>query len=403
MNPKDSLIKLRVNWLQHISHSMELDAAVRTNFEKELGEFFSLLIAAIANDDPTSLDPILTTWVSSPTQTDLEQETKNVSRLLGIMLAKTNEIAQEKLSDKESLKLLTVIIPIFTYALDKAARLEMDNRVSFVSNELYDVQQKLEQLDKTKSNFISVAAHELKTPLTLIEGYTAMIRELLEKSEEAQLENLMIGMDKGVDRLQEIINDMIDVSVIDNNLLSLNIQYITLNHVLKMLRTDLEKSFKARKQKLEINEFQGIETWLYADPERLFQAIRNVLVNAIKYTPDNGKISMDGRLLPGFIEITVKDNGIGIAIEHQSILFEKFAQFSELNLHSSGKTKFKGGGPGLGLPIARGIIEAHGGTIWVESQGRDEETNPGSIFHILLPIRTEAADPKVDKLFHINN
>lgn len=403
MNPKDSLIKLRVNWLQHISHSMELDAAVRTNFEKELGEFFSLLIAAIANDDPTSLDPILTTWVSSPTQTDLEQETKNVSRLLGIMLAKTNEIAQEKLSDKESLKLLTVIIPIFTYALDKAARLEMDNRVSFVSNELYDVQQKLEQLDKTKSNFISVAAHELKTPLTLIEGYTAMIRELLEKSEEAQLENLMIGMDKGVDRLQEIINDMIDVSVIDNNLLSLNIQYITLNHVLKMLRTDLEKSFKARKQKLEINEFQGIETWLYADPERLFQAIRNVLVNAIKYTPDNGKISMDGRLLPGFIEITVKDNGIGIAIEHQSILFEKFAQFSELKLHSSGKTKFKGGGPGLGLPIARGIIEAHGGTIWVESQGRDEETNPGSIFHILLPIRTEAADPKVDKLFHINN
>ena len=240
----------------------------------------------------------------------------------------------------------------------------MENRVCFVSDQLNDFQQQLEQLDKTKSNFISVAAHALKTPLPLIEGYTAMIRELLEKSEEAQLENLMIGMDKGVDRLKELINVMIDVSVIDNNLLSLNIQYITLNHVLKMLRTDLEKSFKARKQKLEINEFQGIETWLYADPERLFQAIRNVLVNAIKYTPDNGKISMDGRLLPGFIEITVKDNGIGIAIEHQSILFEKFAQFSELNLHFSGKTKFKGCGPGLGLTIELGIIEAHGGTIW---------------------------------------
>jgi hypothetical protein len=70
-----------------------------------------------------------------------------------------------------------------------------------------------------------------------------------------------------------------------------------------------------------------------------------------------------------------------------------------VGLHSSGKTKFKGGGPGLGLPIARGILEAHGGAIWVESEGHDEKTNPGSTFHILIPARTESPDPKMAKLF----
>ena len=108
---------------------------------------------------------------------------------------------------------------------------------------------------------------------------------------------------------------------------------------------------------------------------------------------------MDGRTLPGFIEITIADTGIGISSENQAVIFEKFGQLGRVNLHSSGKTKFKGGGPGLGLPITRGIIEAHGGTIWVESSGCDEEKCPGSIFHILIPSRTESTDPKVAKLF----
>jgi signal transduction histidine kinase len=108
---------------------------------------------------------------------------------------------------------------------------------------------------------------------------------------------------------------------------------------------------------------------------------------------------VDGRLLPGFIEITITDTGIGISLEDQAVIFEKFRQLGKASLHSSGKTKFKGGGPGLGLPITRGIIEAHGGTIWVESQGYDEKACPGSTFHILLPDRSEATDPKVAKLF----
>lgn len=138
---------------------------------------------------------------------------------------------------------------------------------------------------------------------------------------------------------------------------------------------------------------------IYGDSERLYQALNNVITNAIKYTPDRGQITIDGRLLPGFIEITVKDTGIGISAEDQALIFEKFGQLGKEDLHSSGKIKFKGGGPGLGLSITRGVIEAHGGTIWVESPGYDEVKLPGSTFHILLPTRTEPTNPVMLKFF----
>ena len=399
MSAQDFLAKIKSAWLHRVAHTMARGADVRANFETELEQFFSLMERAVATGDPAWLDSILIKWAAAPTQTDLEHGKNHVSLLLSQMIVVTNDVAQENLSEKEALSLLTTLIPIYTHWLDKAARLEMETRVAYISKELVSVQQQLEQLDRTKSNFISVAAHELKTPLTLIEGYTSMMRDMIDESGQTQFDGFLAGMNKGVNRLHEIIDDMIDISVIDNNLLSLNFQQSTLLHLLNLLKSDLSIILSERKQSLTIKNFSGSETWIYVDTERLYKALRNVLTNAIKYTPDKGKITIDGRTLPGFIEITIKDTGIGVAPEHQTAIFEKFAQFGHPNLHSSGKTKFKGGGPGLGLPIARGIIEAHGGTIWVESEGYDEKKFPGSTFHILLPIRTEASDPKVEKLF----
>ncbi|MBN1449940.1 MAG: hypothetical protein JW963_02915 [Anaerolineales bacterium] len=399
MSAQDLLAKIRPAWLHRVAHSMARGADVRVNFEKELEQFFSLLEQAVVTGDPAWLDSILLEWASSPTQSDLEQGKNNVTLLLNKMIAVTNEVARETLTEAQALDLVTELIPIYTHLLDKAARFEIETRIAYISKELVSVQQQLERLDRTKSNFISVAAHELKTPLTLIEGYTTMMRDMIEQSGQSQFDGLLVGMNKGVSRLREIIDDMIDVSLIDNNLLSLNFQKVTLMHILNLLKGELAASVMERKQKLEIKKFAGSDTWLYVDSERLYQALRNVLFNAIKYTPDKGKISVDGRILPGFIEVIVRDTGIGIAAEYQTAIFEKFSQVGRPNLHSSGKTKFKGGGPGLGLPIARGIIEAHGGTIWVESAGYDEKKCPGSTFHILIPIRTESGDPKIAKLF----
>jgi len=399
MSSQDLLLKIRQAWIHRVAQSMARGESVRADFKKELEQFFTSMEQAFATGDPAWLDAVIKDWTSALTETELEQGKNNVTLLIKKMIIVTNEVTREILTKSEALDLLTELIPIYTHLMDKAARLELETRIAYISKELGTVQQQLEQLDRTKSNFISVAAHELKTPLTLIDGYTTMMRDMLDKSGQKQFDSLLVGMNKGVYRLREIIDDMIDVSLIDNNLLSLNFQKTTMMHLINLLKVDLDTSIMERKQNLSIKNFSGSNTWLYVDSERLYQALRNVLVNAIKYTPDEGKIIINGRALPGFIEITVKDSGIGVAPEHQTVIFEKFAQFGRPNLHSSGKIKFKGGGPGLGLPIARGIIEAHGGTIWVESPGYDEEKCPGATFHILIPIRTEESDSKLTKLF----
>ncbi len=399
MKASELLPQIRTAWLQRVSTSMARGMGARQPFGQQLERFYDCLGQAVTSGNPAWIDSVLLEWTGSPTLSDLQQQKNNVSELLNKIISITNDVAIENLAEQDALDLLTTITPFYTYALEKTARLEMEARVNYISNELIEMQQKLERLDKTKSNFISVAAHELKTPLTLIEGYTAMMRDSMSKDDDPQIDTLLTGVNTGIQRLRTIIDDMIDVSVIDNNLLSLNMQPIWLSHLFHLLQRDLENVIQERHLNLDVKLFDGSELWIYADSERLYQAFYNVLTNAVKYTPDHGTITIDGRMLPGFIEVTVTDTGIGISPENQPIIFEKFAQVGRTNLHSSGKTKFKGGGPGLGLPITRGIIEAHGGTIWVESDGYDEEKCPGSKFHILIPARTEPTDPKIAKLF----
>ncbi len=398
MKAQELLAEIRSQLLQRVSHSLARGTDAREQFSQQLQQFFASLEQAMASGNPAWLDDILLEWTSAPTLTDLQQKRNNVTELLNKIISITNDVARENLPEEAALDLLTTVTPIYTYALEKIARLEVEARVEYVSGELTKVQQKLERLDQSKSSFISIAAHELKTPLTLIEGYASMLRDIVAREADPQADILLSGINIGIGRLRQIIDDLIDVSKIDNDLLSLNMQPLTVGRLLHLLRSLLEPVIMERRLSLDIREFPGSELWIYGDSERLHQAFRNLLENGIKYTPDNGSITVDGRTLPGFIEITVTDTGIGIAPENQALIFSKYSQAGP-SLHSSGKTKFKGGGPGLGLPITRGIIEAHGGTIWVESPGCDEVRCPGSTFHVLIPIRTEPQDPKVEKLF----
>ena len=393
------LAKIRPAWIARVGQELARGMEVRAGFEEQLERFFDLLAQSITTGDPAWMDPILLDWAKSSTETELEEEPYHVSFLINRMIALTIQVAREVLTKEQALDLLAAVIPIYTYGLEVVARYEMETRVAHISSEMEKVQKRMERVDRSKSAFISVAAHELKTPITLIEGYASMMDDLMQQGKGTNLDGLLAGMNTGIERLRTIVDDMIDVSMIDNNLLQLNFQPTQIAQMLSALSLEMEPILRTRKLAINIKEFDGIKQWISLDATRITQALRNVIHNAIKYTPDGGTISVDGRRLSGFIEVTVADTGIGISAEDQATIFEKFGQLGRVDLHSSGKTKFKGGGPGLGLPIARGILEAHGGSIWVQSEGHDEIRNPGSTFHILIPARTESPDPSMTKLF----
>jgi signal transduction histidine kinase len=265
---------------------------------------------------------------------------------------------------------------------------EMTGHLQQRTVELEKTYHTLEQMDRTKTSFIEVSAHELRTPLTLIKGYTQMVQ--LKANGDAELQNLSNGILDGTERLSEIVNSMLDVSKIDNKTLQLVTEKVQISLVIMKVQKTFKPALEERRLTLETKGLQDLPT-IDADPDLLFKLFYHLIMNAIKYTPDGGWITVQGTTVeenPGVqeVEIMVSDTGVGIDMAHQELVFEKFYQTGEVHFHSSGKTKFKGGGPGLGLAIARGIVQAHKGRIWLESPGHDEEMCPGSRFYVRLPV-----------------
>ena len=145
----------------------------------------------------------------------------------------TIDVCRDNLPVEEVADILSVLSPCFAYAFEISAEYEMQVKVNYLSSQLSSVQQNLERLERSKSDFIAVAAHELKTPLTLVDGYAAMLREALpSRVDELTTSILLEGINNGTRRLRVIIDDMIDVSLIDNNLLALNFQPVWLKPVI---------------------------------------------------------------------------------------------------------------------------------------------------------------------------
>jgi signal transduction histidine kinase len=248
----------------------------------------------------------------------------------------------------------------------------------------------LHHLDRNKLEFIQVAAHELRTPLTVLKGYVNMLHSFPAIKENPALDEVLGGIIKGADRMHEVVNTMLDVTRIDSETLKIRPALVPLKRVVNDIVHDLAKAAAERNIELTIEQDTDTPN-INADPTLIQKALYHLTVNAIKYTPDGGKVTLRSRPVTlennaQGVEISITDTGIGLEAEHHDLVFEKFYQVGDVAIHSSGKTSFKGGGPGLGLAIVRGVARAHGGKAWVESSGYDEVNFPGCTFYLQLPI-----------------
>ena len=270
--------------------------------------------------------------------------------------------------------------------------IELNKKVRDAYRDLDHTKQDLEKIDRTKSDFISIASHELRTPLTVMRGYTEMLLE--SPSLDNNTLKMLKGIHEGTLRLHEIMDSLFDIAQLDARSLQLDFEPIDVGKLVYEVCIGLSQVIKDREQtlKLDLPPLPGIQ----ADPDTLRKVFYHLITNAVKFTPNKGKITVRGKTLPfsneampeGGLEIIVSDTGIGIDPSFKEVIFTKFYQPGEqLGTHSTGKTKFKGSGVGLGLALSRGIIEAHGGKIWVESPGYDDVNYPGSHFHVLLPLK----------------
>jgi signal transduction histidine kinase len=315
------------------------------------------------------------------------------------MLALGSKISGNRYS-AEDLVTLSALANQTAVALENARLVEnlvqLNTELRQAYRDLDKANRDLERLDQTKSDFISIASHELRTPLTTMIGYTEMLIE--DQTLPPNAHQMLKGISKGTKRLHEIMDSMFDIAQIDTRTLQLHLIPVDTAMLIKEVSDNLENAIRERNQMLVIN--MPALPLAKADPHLLKKLFLHLLTNAIKFTPNDGRITVAARALPphntelphGGIEVVVSDTGVGVEPSSRDIIFSKFYQPGEVSKHSTSKTRFKGSGAGLGLALSKGIVEAHGGRIWVESTGYDEVNFPGSKFHVILPLSNPSTD-----------
>ncbi len=240
----------------------------------------------------------------------------------------------------------------------------------------------LHEADRLRSQFISSVSHELRTPLTLIKGYsTSLLRQNVSWDEETQQEFLQI-IDEKTDELRDLIDKLLQSAKLEAGALKLEKEPVLIPQLTQKIVEDIAS--RAKKHKLTI-EFAPSFPVIEADIRCMEQVLRNLVENAIKYSPEGGEIIIAGDIKEDEILISVSDNGIGIPPEHRDRVFERFYRVdSPLTRGASGS--------GLGLSITKGHIEAHDGKIWLEST-----LGKGSKFCFSLPLDHQSSESKLVK------
>ena len=395
--PIDMLIAIKKPWVERVSELLgRQDQFILKLSTRELSKFWDSIAEAYLRSEHEATRAVLEEWLQKyfASEIDTRRLTKDIRPLLIPLLSICEsvciDVAHGQFSEAEQVLLYPEVVAHFNGLYDFAATVELGMYVYELRRREEAVRGEIERLDESRSSFINTAAHELKTPLTLIEGYSEMLSEIMENEQDSQDRAVLIrGIRTGTKKMRALIDELIDVSLVDNQMLSLYFEPVRMEEILKQVIASFDETISEKTLEVGLTDADAFKEKTFADRERLVQAFTHLIRNAVQYTPPDGSVRIDGRLLPGFIEISLKDTGIGIAREDQTLIFDKFGHVPVSTTHHDVSDRDPESGAGLGLHLTRGILEAHGGTIWVESPGRDEDKCPGSTFHVMLPIRAE--------------
>jgi signal transduction histidine kinase/CheY-like chemotaxis protein len=259
---------------------------------------------------------------------------------------------------------------------DITGRKKGEERLKEYANELERANEELRKIDEIKSEFVSVASHELRTPLAAIKSAVQLILKGKTGEINESQEKFLSMADRNINRLTNILNNFLDLSRIESGKIWMNFEEIDLKGPIEFTLSLLKTKANEKSIQLKI-DFPSELPSVYADRERLEQILTNLIGNAIKFTPENGEISVSAKPLrreKNMVAISVRDSGIGIPEEQLNKVFDKFYQVEDSLQRSVS-------GTGLGLAITKGLIEASHGKVWVES-----EVGKGSTFTFTLPI-----------------
>lgn len=258
----------------------------------------------------------------------------------------------------------------------------------------------LTELDELKTNFILLVSHELKTPLTAVSTNAQLMNMIIEKAglvDDPMLSRTAANLDKATGRMKHVIDEIVQFFRIASGQLQLALQPVRLQDVILPIVKGFAGVCDERDLTIHVSNLESLPL-IEADAKKLKIVFQNIIGNAVKYTPDGGQISIEVAYPNStHIEILVRDTGIGIPPAERQRVFDMFHILGSLNTHSTSKSAFRGGGFGLGLPIAKGIVDAHRGSISLESSGYDEALLPGTVCAVKLPVLVATTEKVVSE------
>lgn len=303
------------------------------------------------------------------------------NNLIGVLtLGTQRDITEIKDEEKELTMIITNLIN-FSFKIQ-----DTESSLSEVTEEVYKMNSKLHELDKLKDDFVSIASHELRTPMTAIRSYAwmALNRSDIQLSEKMKkyLQRTLVS----TERLINLVNDMLNVSRIESGRLEIAPTVMDVQNLMGEVLIEIDA--KAKEKNLRVINSNVQIPKVFADPNKVHQVLLNLLGNALKFTKESGKIEISYFNDGYSVEVAVKDDGIGISEEDLSRLFKKFSRLDNSYVAAS-----SAGGTGLGLYICKSLVEMMKGKIWAKSDGM----NKGTTFVFSLPIATPQVLKEAEK------